>query len=216
MKSSHPRKDRVWVFKSDIELSVFHISCFIIICLSVRRFVEGNICRNVAHCSCLSSPSYNRHGWLGVKKSTIYLFILFYFYFFSPWYNRHGCLGVKNSTIYLFFFYFFFPPWYNRHGWLGVRHQLSIYLSCPRDRGCMRTGKSWMQGAHEVDAISATLFKMDQTKQRANFRQTLSLTKRHTDKHISNTKRRKHLAECPLLKIAVEKASSLRKDRVWN
>ena len=33
-----------------IELSVFPISCFIIICLSVCRFVEGNIWRKFAHC----------------------------------------------------------------------------------------------------------------------------------------------------------------------
>ena len=35
------------IFKSDIKLSVYHISCLIIICLSVHRFVDGKFAENV-------------------------------------------------------------------------------------------------------------------------------------------------------------------------
>ena len=37
------------IFNSDIQLSVFPISC--LICLSVCHFVKGNVCRKFAHCS---------------------------------------------------------------------------------------------------------------------------------------------------------------------
>ena len=99
VKSFHPHKGRVWseggsfwtaIFNNDIQLSVTLFPCvlyrFHFQCLSICRFVKGNLCRKSAHCLVLSTlTSINFYPLVcsGLFSWTLAVIFVFLFLYFS-------------------------------------------------------------------------------------------------------------------------------------